>query len=163
MPCGNRPARPGTRCRRRSSPAPDCRSIEANDENSTKKSNGISSVSACRFQAPMIFGAMAFHIRSSVRRSIGASSKTIAACMMPRNGPICALNAGDDLSGPGSRSVTSAANVITSTPRRRRRSTAASADAEGALRPTSARCRAPRRARRSANANPKPPRPPVMR
>ena len=62
--------------------------MEATDENRTKKSSGMSTVSACRFQAPMIFGAMAVHIRSSVRRSIGASSSTMAACMMPRSGPM---------------------------------------------------------------------------
>ena len=36
----------------------------------------------------MIFGAIALHIRSSVSRSIDASSRTMAACMTPRSGPI---------------------------------------------------------------------------
>jgi hypothetical protein len=63
-------------------------------------------VSECRFQAPKIFGAIAFHIRSSVRRSIGASSKTIAACMMPRSGPM--LRTPAMTSSTCLRSVTSA-------------------------------------------------------
>src|SRR5947209_8494829 len=61
--------------------------MEAIDENITKKSSGQSAVRTWRFQAPIILGAIAFHIRSSDRCSIGASSNTIAACTTPRNGP----------------------------------------------------------------------------
>ena len=47
----------------------------------------------------MIFGAMAFHIRSSVRRSIGASSKHHGGVHDAPQRSHLALNAGDDLSG----------------------------------------------------------------